>query len=323
MEPDYSKGLHQLSEVQPAEQPRELVTVEFPIAKDAHSLGIGSETLVADHGHTDLLAASGWDDWGLNGVMTREESCALGVALDALGVDDAALGRAESHRDRCERRLELLALLRKVDERRLPAEMLAFQVVQGGREYTRARCWFTRRTRVLRQKIERRLDPAWETPWRENSCLPQCSADELAAAVEAVGAFEEALPVSEWLPENPGLARPGLCTWWVDWDGAAQLSRGLGQGLTTTTPDLIYLGQAGATGWPLRRSSTRTLATRIVEMDLNGRVLSSDLRCTLAALLLDELELTVLRPSHDDSGIRGCSERLDEAALARCGSPRR
>lgn len=97
------------------------------------------------------------------------------------------------------------------------------------------------------------------------------------------------------MPDTAGLARPGLCAWWVDGDGAAQLSRGLGSGLAVEA-DLIYVGQAEATEWPSGRRSVKTLATRVVAMDLNGHVRSSDLRLSLAAMLLDELGLAVMRP---------------------------
>ncbi|HEY5386345.1 MAG TPA: hypothetical protein VIL79_00425, partial [Thermoleophilia bacterium] len=91
----------------------------------------------------------------------------------------------------------------------------------------------------------------------------------------------------------PGLDGPGVHSWWVDAEGAAQLSRGLGVALP---PGRIYVGQAGATKWPAGKRVTTTLARQIGETHLGGRVRSSDLRFSLAAALLTELGLQVQAP---------------------------
>lgn len=78
------------------------------------------------------------------------------------------------------------------------------------------------------------------------------------------------------------LAAPGLYSWWVDDDGAADLARGLGLPLE---PGLIYAGQAGATRRLSGRRSTNTLAGRLLGMHLGGRADLSTFRLTLGAIL--------------------------------------
>jgi hypothetical protein len=81
---------------------------------------------------------------------------------------------------------------------------------------------------------------------------------------------------------------PGLYSWWVDDQGAADLSRGLG----LTVPDgLIYAGQAGATRWLSGKRTQGTLWSRISGMHLGGAAEISTFRRTLAAILLPVLGL--------------------------------
>jgi hypothetical protein len=91
--------------------------------------------------------------------------------------------------------------------------------------------------------------------------------------------------------ETPGafLARgrggrdvPGLYSWWVDDDGAHELSAGLG---VVIDEGLIYVGLAGATRWPSGRRSSNTLWSRISGMHLGGNQDFSTLRLTLASVL--------------------------------------
>jgi len=129
---------------------------------------------------------------------------------------------------------------------------------------------------------------------------PPCTAADVDAALEALATAAQAAPAGEWPPrlgdldgvvlEAPGLDGPGLHSWWVDKDGAAQLSRGLG---LTLPPGRVYLGQAGATRWPAGKPVTTTLAEQIAATHLGGRVRRSDLRFSLAAALLRELTLQV------------------------------
>jgi hypothetical protein len=75
---------------------------------------------------------------------------------------------------------------------------------------------------------------------------------------------------------------PGLYSWWVDDQGAADLSRGLGH---PVPGGLIYAGQAGATRWPSGKRSQNTLWGRITGMHLGGAAEFSTFRRTLAAIL--------------------------------------
>lgn len=84
------------------------------------------------------------------------------------------------------------------------------------------------------------------------------------------------------------LLAPGMYSWWVDIQGAADLSRGLKQQIP---PGLIYAGQAGATRWPSGKRSTNTLWGRIAGMHLVGAAEFSTFRRTLAAILLPVLGL--------------------------------
>ncbi|MBE3033746.1 MAG: hypothetical protein IMZ74_11185 [Actinobacteria bacterium] len=127
---------------------------------------------------------------------------------------------------------------------------------------------------------------------------PPCTAADVDAALEAFATAAQAVPAGEWPPRLAGdgvfvLDAPGLHSWWVDKEGAAQLSRGLG---LTLEPGRIYLGQAGATKWPLGKPVATTLAQQISGTHLSGRVRSSDLRFSLAAALLGELALQVQAP---------------------------
>jgi len=132
---------------------------------------------------------------------------------------------------------------------------------------------------------------------------PPCTAADVDAALEALATAAQAVPAGEWPPrlgdidgivlEAPGLDGPGLHSWWVDKDGAAQLSRGLG---LTLPPGRVYLGQAGATKWPAGKAVATTLAEQIAGTHLGGRVRRSDLRFSLAAALLRELTLQVQSP---------------------------
>jgi hypothetical protein len=107
-------------------------------------------------------------------------------------------------------------------------------------------------------------------------------------ALDDLDASPSLTPVSEWPAGIPGLDRPGLFAVWVDEEGAADLTRGLGLPLE---PGRIYAGQAGATKWPSGRASDDTLGDRLGRTHLAGKVRSSPLRWSLAAILLDELDL--------------------------------
>ena len=81
---------------------------------------------------------------------------------------------------------------------------------------------------------------------------------------------------------------PGLYSWWVDDQGAADLSRGLG---LPVPGGLIYAGQAGAARWPSGQRTQGTLWGRITGMHLGGAAEFSTFRRTLAAILRPVLGL--------------------------------
>lgn len=108
----------------------------------------------------------------------------------------------------------------------------------------------------------------------------------------------------DFLHERPdGSANPGLYSWWVDEEGASDLSGGLGHPVTA---GLIYAGLAGATRWPSGRKSRNTLWSRIVTMHLGGNHEFSTFRRTLGSLLahaagrdeIDESALTSWMHEH-------------------------
>lgn len=143
---------------------------------------------------------------------------------------------------------------------------------------------------------------------------------------------DAALAPEEFIARGPaGLKRPGLYSWWVDTDGARDLSTGLGQPLG---PGLIYAGLAGATRWPSGRPSSNTLWSRIYGMHLGGRHEFSTFRRTLGSVLaqarqediIDEVRLTgwmnehlkVIAVPFDDADTLG---KLEGDVLSRLDPP--
>jgi GIY-YIG catalytic domain len=99
-----------------------------------------------------------------------------------------------------------------------------------------------------------------------------------------------AVSPQEFLARGPkGLQCPGLYPSWIDDEGAADLSRGLGQPIQA---GLIYARQAGATRWPSGQRSSSTLWARIAGMHLAGAAESSAFRRSLAAILRSGVGLT-------------------------------
>ena len=97
----------------------------------------------------------------------------------------------------------------------------------------------------------------------------------------------------DWDFQRQDLEVPGLYAWWVDGPGVAELAQGLDMPLPQ---NLIYVGEAGATKWPSGRPSSNTLAKRLTQMHLLGRVEFSTFRLSLAAILLHRLQLRVVGP---------------------------
>ena len=127
--------------------------------------------------------------------------------------------------------------------------------------------------------------------------------DTPAAVAEFLGADANAIPAARFLAAGrAAFAAPGMYSWWVDADGASELTGQLGH---TIEPGLIYAGQAGATRRLSGKPSTNTLWGRLAGMHLGGRVNLSTFRLTLAAILqppvagaLDEAAVTEWMKSH-------------------------
>jgi len=122
--------------------------------------------------------------------------------------------------------------------------------------------------------------------------LPQPQWDERDAwtALDDLDASPALVPASEWPAGGAEPARPGLFAFWASEAGAADLARGLDLPFEAGR---VYAGQAGATRWPSGRASSDTVGERVGRTHLGGKVRGSDLRLTLAAILFDQLDLTV------------------------------
>ncbi len=145
------------------------------------------------------------------------------------------------------------------------------------------------------------------TPESQNGPAPESQdgpapADDTAAAppvwlerdawtaLDDLDASPTLVPASEWPAGAEGLDRPGLFALWVDAAGAADLARGLDLPFEAGR---IYVGQAGATKWPSGRTNADSLGDRIARTHLTGKVRSSVVRLTLAAILFAQLDLVV------------------------------
>lgn len=124
---------------------------------------------------------------------------------------------------------------------------------------------------------------------------------------------------------------PGLYSWWVDEEGAADLAEGLG---CSIPPGLIYAGLAGATRWPSGKRSTNTLWSRISGMHLGGRHNLSTFRLSLGSIIasatgdaaIDEDALTAWMKAHLKVIASPCSDadtlgRLEHDVLTEIDPP--
>ena len=144
--------------------------------------------------------------------------------------------------------------------------------------------------------------PAVEAPVVEaRSVMSDSNVTELLTRLTEVN---EAITPAQFLASGgDGLRSPGLYSWWVDVEGADDLSRGLGQ---LVRPGLIYAGLAGATRSRSGRKSKNTLWGRIKTMHLGGRHEFSTFRLSLGSVLaeardereIDEEALTTWMHEH-------------------------
>lgn len=127
---------------------------------------------------------------------------------------------------------------------------------------------------------------------------------DTAALTNALRDYASAVKLADFVRTGgAGLKVPGLYSWWVDNDGALELTRGIGM---TIESGLIYAGLAGATRWPSGKGSSNTLWSRIAGMHLGKNREFSTFRRTLSAILfnaptsgvVDEPSLTAWMHTH-------------------------
>lgn len=154
----------------------------------------------------------------------------------------------------------------------------------------------------------------------------------LTTFVDQLRAYSRSVTPDEFLAsQGAGSQFPGLYSWWVDADGASDLSRGLG---SLVPAGLIYAGLAGATRWPSGKRSGNTLWARISGMHLGGSHEFSTFRKTLGSILagaagwdrIDETALTAWMRSHLRLVAVPCPDpdslgRLEEQVLAAIDPP--
>jgi hypothetical protein len=132
------------------------------------------------------------------------------------------------------------------------------------------------------------------------AATPPPEVDDL---IQRLTSDAEAISPADFLATGATRFRsPGLYSWWVDAEGAADLAAGLGHAVEA---GLIYAGLAGATRTGGRKSKN-TLWGRIHSMHLGGRHEFSTFRLSLGSVLaastgaaeIDEPELTAWMHAH-------------------------
>lgn len=109
------------------------------------------------------------------------------------------------------------------------------------------------------------------------------AAEDVERCVQALSDVSAALSPQQFIGRGRTSSdSPGLYSWWVDEEGAEDLSRGLG---LKVSPGLIYAGLAGATRWPSGMRSNNTLWLRVMTMHLGGNHEFSTFRRTLGAVV--------------------------------------
>ena len=142
----------------------------------------------------------------------------------------------------------------------------------------------------MKESIGEPIPPAGEAGDVTPSVAPPWLERDAWTALAELDESPTLVPVRDWPAGLMCLDRPGLYAWWVDEEGAADLSRGLG---LTLAPGRIYAGEAGATKWPFGKANDSTLGKRVGQIHLGGKVRMSTFRWTLASLLFKQLDVQV------------------------------
>jgi hypothetical protein len=116
----------------------------------------------------------------------------------------------------------------------------------------------------------------------------RATTEEVSAALVALDSDPHLIAASSWPGDLSAMDTPGLYAWWVDEEGARDLTQGLGEPVKAGR---IYAGQTGATKWPSAKTGSATLRSRIGSQHVRGRIRSSTFRLTLAASLARSLGL--------------------------------
>jgi hypothetical protein len=101
---------------------------------------------------------------------------------------------------------------------------------------------------------------------------------------------ENAVEPRQFPRDRGEAARPGMYAWWGDEEALAILGEEIGARL----PQLLYVGQAGATRWPSGTHSSATLASRVGGQHIHGNARASTFRLTISSLLLRRFNLVAV-----------------------------
>lgn len=186
---------------------------------------------------------------------------------------------------------------------------------------------------VVRPELEKRdariVDPleglqmGSRLAWYGNTATEVATAvDDVERCVAALSDMTAALSPQQFIDRGRTSSdSPGLYSWWVDEEGADDLSRGLGQ---EVTPGLIYAGLAGATRWPSGMRSNNTLWLRVMTMHLGGNHEFSTFRRTLGAIVAHSNGVTQIerRRSHSVDAQPSTARRLPLSRQGLAGADR-
>ena len=135
-------------------------------------------------------------------------------------------------------------------------------------------------------------------PAADVETAPELSEELLLGLVDQVGDLDAAVSIDQLsTTKSQELGQPGLYSWFVDADGALELSAGAGHVIRA---GLVYAGLAGGTRRSAGGRAADTLGGRLLDVHLAPNTRVSTFRHTLAAVLrpvhgwdtVDEMALT-------------------------------